>query len=60
MWKTSKHTYTDSEGQKLNLEIMENGEIVIEAKDGIFFNSAADCLEFLEQMSKKVEKACHE
>ncbi len=53
-WTSGKYIYKDTEGQFLSVEANEDGAIVIEAKDGVYFETEEDFLVFLEKLKEKV------
>ena len=55
MWINSKHTYRDGEGNELHVSSTEERGVVIESKEGIFFETEDECLVFLDKLKNKVE-----
>jgi len=55
MWTATRHTYKDTEGQKLTVESNEEGSVIIEAKEGVFFETEQDALDLLDKLKEKIE-----
>ena len=60
MWINTKYTYKDTEGQKLTIETNEDDAVMLEAKDGVFFETEQEFLGFLDELRKKAESLFEE
>ena len=55
MWTATRYAYKDTEGQKLTVESNEEGSVIIEAKEGVFFETEQDALDLLDKLKEKIE-----
>ncbi len=59
-WISAKHNYRDTEGQTLSIESNEDGAIILESKDGVYFEKEEDFLVFLEKLEEKAKSLFEE
>ena len=55
MWTQTKVDFKDTEGQHLTLERNDSDGLVLEAKEGVFFETEEEFLCFLETLKEKAE-----